>query len=521
MSQPTVSPHLRRKLDQINAEADRVSASSISEYLERVVIDCVPNPRRFGDVAEGWQRERNAVLTPIFEFVGGVRPDYKGPLHVWMGFSKGHDKTSTIARYLNWLAGYSKRALRVICAAKDREQSEIVRDVMDKESRLNKWLHDRLEFKRNVVEGKKNGTKIEFLTSDAGGAQGRTPDFIVMDELTNWDSSALFESLFSAVVKRAGHCGLAVLTNAGFLGSWQKELRDLAEKEHGRMWHFFEQKVGERLASWMTQEAINQASKFLTPSEARRLYRNEWIDPAEAGIKLFSPADVDACVGVPKEPPPGAQIFFGVDYGGTCDRTALAVLWYEVDTMTVHVLKVDCFQGNPENEVRIADVEKWLELHWGLYPNAVAVIDTLGQLLGTAQKFEDEGMEVRRVQYRGGRTNALMCQCLRSLLTNRRMVFAINCGLTGTETLADELKRVVSKPMVYGERIDHKAGQHDDKTVAVGQAAMQAIMETMPGAVPQKETPQTPEELFRRTTPKTSSIFERGHAARRGLFGLA
>lgn len=484
------------------------------------MIDCVPTPKRFGDVAEWWQKERNAKLTPLFQFIGGVQPVYNGPMNAWIGLAKGNDKTSTIARYLNWLAAYARKPLRIICAAKDREQSEICRDVMQKESKLNKWLDERLDFKRSVVEGKINGTKVEFLTSDAGGAQGRTPDFILMDELSNWDSNDLFQSLFSATVKRAGRCGLVVLTNAGFLGSWQHEIRSLAESENGRTWMFMEQQPGERYASWITPESIEQASKFLSPTEAKRLFFNIWVDPAEAGLKLFRVEDIEKCYGPPQPPPPGATVFLGLDYGGVCDRTALTVLWYDSDKQTAHVVSQTVWQGSPENEVRIADLESWLSLQFSLYPNAIAVVDTLGQLLGTAQKFEDEGQHVVRYPYRGGKQNALMLQMLRSFISNNRLRFSIDCGMLGGSTLGTELKEIVGKEMTYGQRIDHKSGLHDDRTVSMAMALWAAVENSVPGAVPQKTDPHIEhEKQFRRPSLSTPNI-DRTHAAHRGLFGL-
>lgn len=516
---PTKTDLLKATLGKLYRDNDEASARSLPEYLDRVVIDCVPTPARFGTVAEWWQKDRNAALTPMFQYIGGLQTTYTGPMNAWVGLAKGNDKTSTIARYLNWLGAYAKRPLRVICAAKDREQAEVCRDVMEKESRLNKWVADRLEFKRSMVEGKKNGTKIEFLTSDAGGAHGRTPDFILMDELSNWESDDLFQSLFSATVKRAGFCGLVILTNAGLLGSWQHSIRCLAEQENGKTWLFMEQQPGERYASWMTPTAIEQASKFLSPTEARRLYRNEWIDPAEAGLKLFSPTDVDRCCGPVLPPPPGSTVVCGVDYGGTCDRTALSVLWYDTHTLTAHVVSQTVWQGSPENEVKIRDVESWMRLQLSLYPGAMFVIDTLGQMVGTAQEFEDAGHKVVRFAYRGGKQNALMLQTLRSFLSNQRLRFTLDCGIMGGSTLATELKEVVGKSLSYGERIDHKSGRHDDRCVSVGMALLAAIENTVPGPVPQKGVPDT-SNPFHNQMPRSHSSLDRGHASRRGLFGL-
>lgn len=513
---------LKRLVDKIHRENNEAAAKSLEEYFRRIVIDTAPQPKRFIDVAEGWQLERNAVLTPLIEHVAGVRPNYIGPMNVYMGYAKGHDKTSTVARYLNWLAAYPKKTLRIVCAAKDREQSEILRDVMEKEANLsnNKWFRDHIDFTSRMVRGKKNGTKIEFLTSDASGSHGRTPDIISLDEITNWESSELFTALFSAAPKRGGYAATIVLTNAGLLGSWQQEIRDTAKAEHGRSWHFFEQKVGEQLASWMTPEAIALSSKFISPTESRRLFANEWIDPSETGQKLFSPSDVDRCCGKPLPPPPGATVVFSLDYGGTRDRTALTVLWYDTTTQTAHVISQTVWQGSPENEVRIRDLESWLSLQFGMYPNAVAVVDTLGQLLGTAQDFEDSGHRIVRFDYRGGKQNALMLQTLRSMLTNQRIVFSSDCGMLGGGTLASELKEVVGRQLTYGERIDHKTSKHDDRCVSLGMGLLAALEHSVPGPVPQRQQPQSEHDLYRQHLPRQTHPYDRPFAANRGLFGL-
>jgi hypothetical protein len=501
------------------AETDKLSSKSLNAYLDRVLIDIPPKPRRFGDVMEWWQVERNKVIVPAFEFVAGLNPTYAGPKKFWLEYSKGTDKSSYLARLLNWLLAYSKKSLRCYVGAKDKAQADGIKDFMLKESEHNKgWLKRYLEFKGNSVTGKTNGSVVHFVTSDGAGEQGKTPDLVLCEELTHWESDGLFNALWSAIPKRQGYAVGVILTNAGFIGSWQEKLRQLAQEQHGKGWHFFAQTPNTTLASWMTEDKISEEARLMSPLEADRLFRNRWIDPAEAGIKLFSPSDIDRCIGVPEPPPPGAQIVLSVDYGGICDRTALTVLWYNTDTQVIHVVSQTVWAGSPVNEIRIKDVESWLALQFSLYPNAVAVIDTLGQMLGTAQEFEDKGHKIIRFQYRGGKQNALMLTTLRSFLTNQRIRFAPDCGMLGNSTLATELKEVVGKPMVYGERIDHKAGFHDDLTVSLGMGVLAAVMHTVPGSVPQKKDPE--EETRRMPRPLLSNPFERQHAQRRGLFGL-
>lgn len=511
----------RALLAKIHAENDKASSQSLSEYLNRVLIDVPPKPRRFGEVMEWWQAERNKVIVPAFEFVAGVNPGYQGAKKFWLEYSKGTDKSSYLARLLNWLLSYSKRALRCYVGAKDAAQAAGIKDFMLKEAEHNKpWLRQHLEFKGKSVEGKKNGSVVHFLTSDGQGEQGKTPDLVLCEELTHWESDSLFNALWSAIPKRQGYAVGVILTNAGFIGSWQENLRKIAQEKHGQDWHFFAQEPNTTLASWMTEDKIAEYAVSMSPLEADRLFRNRWIDPSEAGIKLFSPSDVDRCIGNPDPPPPGSQVVLSVDYGGVCDRTALTVLWYNTDTQVVHVVSQTVWAGNPTNEIKIKDVENWLKLQFSIYPNAIAVIDVLGQMLGTAQEFEDAGYKIIRFQYRGGKQNALMLTTLRSFLTNQRIRFAPDCGMLGSSTLASELKEVVGKTLNYGERIDHRAGFHDDLTVSLGMGLLAAIMHTVPGPVPQKGLVTLEASGYNQGRQSSPSGFDRTHAARRGLFGL-
>lgn len=508
-------------LAKAEAEIDRQSAKSLSAYLERVLIDVPPKPQPFGKVIEWWQVERNRVIVPAFEFVAGLNPDYVGPKKFWLEYSKGTDKSSYLARLLNWLLSYSKRSLRCYVGAKDKAQADGIKDFMFKEAEHNKgWLKKHLEFKGNSVVGKDTGSTVTFVTSDGKGEQGKTPDVVLCEELTHWESDDLFSALWTAIPKRQGYAIGVILTNAGFIGSWQEGLRNTAQSKHGHEWHFFAQQPNTTLASWMTEDKIAEEASIVSPLEADRLFRNRWIDPSEAGIKLFSPTDVDRCIGAPEQPPPGAQVVLSVDYGGVCDRTALTVLWYNTDTQVVHVVSQTVWAGNPTNEIQIKDVESWLELQFSIHPDAIAVIDTMGQMLGTCQEFENKGHRIIRFQYRGGKQNALMLTTLRSFLTNQRIRFAPDCGMLGNSTLATELKEVVGKTLAYGERIDHRAGFHDDLTVSLGMGLLAAVMHTAPGAVPQKGVADNELSRYYLSGRTICPSLDRSHAQRRGLFGM-
>lgn len=526
MPSPNSNQLLRRKIDQLHAEHDAASAKSLREYLDRVVADVVPEPKRFGLVVEQWQRERNERVIPAAEYIAGINPSYDGPLFFWEGWHKGADKSGTIGRIDDWLLCYAKKPLSMVAAAKDVEQANVVYEAMRKTAENNLWLKKKLEFKRNEVVSKVNGSRLKVLTSDAGGVAGITPDVIVCDELSQWDNHLFWDGLFGGAMKRAGvdpvtrkpkgHCLVYVITNAGFTGTWQHSLRETAKQSP--LWSFYESPPNTIIPSWLSPEVVAEVRKGMTEWEAKRLLDNLWIDPSLTGERFFSPEDADACVGVPLAPPPGATVYLSIDYGEKKDRTALSVVWMDGNGL-LHVYEVTVYAGSPDKPVLLKDVEHWCDLQLGRFPNAVLVFDPY-QTLSLIQQYEGDGRQVRRFEFRAGKTNQLMAENLRTLMKNRKIVFSLFSGLVGGSTLLDEFKTVIAKEKQYGFRIDHKYNSHDDRVVSVGMAALIAVQEAMPGPVPQKDAANTPEEMFRQQMPISTNPFDRPHASRRKLFGL-
>jgi hypothetical protein len=515
MPRPTKEVAEARKLQQLLHEKLRREASqSLRAYLDNVLIDSVPEPKLYGQIREPWQKQRDDWLVPALEFAAGVNPDYKGPTNFLFTYSKGHHKSGLISSVLSWMTGFSKRPLRMYAGAKDAEQAGLIRNFMQREAALNKWMEPVLKFTRDCVEGVRSGSTLEIMASDAGGSQGLLSDLILCDELTRWDDYEFFESLYSGVHKRAGHCVFIVLSNAGILGSWQDKVRQLAKEEHGGRWFVYEQPECTTLASWLRKEEIAQDRKLLSPAEAARLYDNRWIDPTE-DRGAFSPDDIDACVGEPRQPPSGADVFFGVDYGGVRDRTALAVMWF--DGQVLHVTDVACWQGNHNNEVKVSDIDAWLDQKFAVYPNATAVFDR-HQMLATIQRLELEGRKVVRFDYAGGRQNHALLENLRTLLQNRRIRYSATVGshpYDGT-TLVSELKSVLKKKMAYGFRIDHENGLNDDRVIAVGMAALEAVSSSTPP--PQRQLNNKPPQQSLPFRP--GGGFSIDHFSKRGWFNL-
>jgi len=486
-----------------------------------VVIDSVPEPKRYGELAEKWQWERNERVIPAAEFVAGLRPDYKGAMSFWEGYQKGCDKSGTIARICCWWLAYSRKPLRIYVGAKDAEQAAVIYEFMEKTAKLNKeWLGKKLEFTRNKVTGL-SGSVVKILPADAAGTAGITPDVIIAEELTTWSDRDFWNQLLGATGKRAGkdavtgeikgYCLLYVITNAGYVGSWQHDLRKYAETDS--RWSFFEQPQNTIYPSWLSEDIIASLSEGMTPWEAERLWRNRWIDPSLTGERFFSSDDIDACVGVPKQPPPTAKVYLGIDYGEKKDRTALSVVWMD-ENGVIQVPEVTCWQGSPDEPVKLSEVEQWIRLQKGRYPNAIPVFDP-HQLLYLMQKFETEGVEFRRFDFRSGKNNLLMGENLRFLFKQRKIVLSLFTGLIGGSTIVDELKQLIAQEKSYGIRMQHSRNAKDDRAVSLGMAALCAIQEQEKPAAEQKVRPPADREQ----EPKKNPL-ERNWAAKKGLFGL-
>lgn len=473
-------------------------------------------------MAEKWQIERNERVIPAAEYICGINPKFQGPLFFWEGWHKGCDKSNTIARICNWLLAYSKRPLRAYAAAKDADQARVVYDAMYKIAQLNKkWLGERLEFKHNNVTGRTNGSRLQVLTSDAGGVAGITPEVLVCDELSAWEDREFWDGLFGGAMKRSGidsngkpkgNCLVYVITNSGFKDSWQWSLRQ--EASRNPLWSFYENPPCTIFPSWLSPEVIATVRRGMTEWEAKRLLDNLWISPDETGERYFTAADIDAAIGQPKEPPAGATVWLGIDYGERKDRTALAVVWMD-DQGVIHVPEVTVWAGSPETPVQLEEVEQWVRLQMARYPNAIPVFDP-HQTTWLIQKLEKEGKEVRKFEFRSGKGNLLMAENMRTLFKNRKIVFSLFTGLIGGSTLCDEFKEIIAQVKQYGVRMQHTRTSHDDRVCAVSMASYCAVLESEPGPVPQKGVPTGPALP---TLPRQSGL-DRQHAARRGLFGI-
>lgn len=468
--------------------ADLESKGSALSYLNHVVIHTIP-AKRFIEVADPWQLTLASKLLPAVEFSAQVRKTYDGPTKFWVTLPKGSDKTSLIGRMINWAMAYSRSHLTIYSCAKDREQAALLFDSMRVEADLNPWLGNHLHFKTNKVVGN-NSSVLHVLAADEKGTAGIRGDLLLMDELSQWDNQAFYEQLMAGVGKRVdqnkkSRCVVIIITNAGFKFSWQWEKLQEAKKNQypNGSWWVYESPIGQKLASWMSEETINEARKFIPESLGRQLFDNEWLDPGE-GCGLVTRgqarvcADLGAAMGLrlQERGVEGKQYIGSIDYAPVKDRTVLLIGHKEEGKVILDNMQV--LQGSKQNHVSIKEVTKWIDWAIKNFSLSQLVIDPY-QMEQVIQEYQRK-VPIEVFEARGGKANYEACVCMRSLIVNKQLAWYPGCGDifvpgVGVHSLVDELAELVIKTMSYGYRFDHEHNKHDDRVVAIAQLALQLL----------------------------------------------
>lgn len=477
------------------AVADRLlshySKESLRYYLQHVMIASEPAARPFGEVAEPWQRDILRAKIPAIEYVAGINPDYfdtktskGGPLSFMTILPRGHDKSSLEGRLTSWLITSSRKYVPAYIVASDMDQGRLILDAMHVEAKLNPWLYEQLTFTKKRVDGPTGF--VEVLPADAGSAYGLRGRFYIFDEWTHWKNESMSTAVLSGSEKIPGSV-VVILSNAGLLGSWQHQQRQIAEDDAD--WVVFD-KPGQ-LATWMSPERVAKKARMLPPMEAKRVFGNVWIDPAaESGYLL--PTEVDACATLGRamnlmyrlRREPGVSNYVAAcDYGARKDR-CVCVVGHMGKDGTVIVDRMDVFQGTPASPIHPGTVATWCAQVKAAFSPRLFVVDP-HELEGTIMDMERNGYRVKRFTGRGGKDNMEMAIHMRALIVNQKLLWYDRCGwqkvvhpVTNREEVQDftsELKGLVVVKKQYGWRFDHESNAHDDKAVAVGMMSLAAV----------------------------------------------
>ena len=423
----------------------------------------IESGHRWGEVATPvqWQDAR-AVL------------DLDGPPYHFLTRARGFDKTSGLAGIaLAAMLCQLPAASRLYGLAADKDQGRLLVDAIAGFTRRTPELAGAV-----TVDSYKatcpNASVLEVIPADAASAYGLRPSFLIVDELAQWATTAgpreLWEATTTAMAKVPG-ARLVVLTSAGDPAHWSRAILDHALDDP--LWHVHEVPGP---PPWADPDRLAEQRRRLPESSWRRLFLNEWTSPED---RLTSLDDLRQCVTLagPLPPAVGVRYVVGVDLGVKNDRTVAAVCHGEtiydsrgrVAGVRVVLDRLQVWAGTRQHPVELADVEAWLIEAATAY-GAVPIVDPWQAVL-LVQRLRDRGVWATEFAFTAqsvGRLATTLHTQIRSHLL----------ALPDDPDLIDELANVRLKetatPGVL--RLDHDAGRHDDRAIALGLACI-ALLE--------------------------------------------
>lgn len=439
--------------------------ASPSAFRDVLLVDTDAGPRPLGRVMDDWQREDFQCLDRGWRKVAG-QSKQGGVQRAYLERPRGHSKTADLAVMTCWALFTSRRRLSSVAAAADLDQARLLRDAVSRLVALNGWLGDFLNVQRYRVTNRHTGSDLVVLASDAPSSFGLTPDFIVLDELTHWESEALWVSLLSASAKRRD-CVLVIISNAGHSrgNCWQWTLRESARTDSA--WHFHH--LDGPQASWITSDRLCEQQRLLPPFAYAQYWGNHW--QAEAGNAL-SEADVRACV-VLDGPIPwreqGMGYGLGVDIGLSRHHAAIVVVATDFQRRKIQV--VDVLDFSPP--VKVEHVfQAILDARDRFGVNYVAADPW--QFAHAGQRLVQEGFHVEFVKP-VGQVLDTQASTLLEIFKDR------NIELYDDALLIGDLLRLAIVPRSYGYRLQSPETEtgHGDRASALANILPYALEATI------------------------------------------
>lgn len=418
--------------------------------------------KTWGDCAADFQkRDAEAVLSS------------EPPNLTFLTRSRGGSKTTDLAAFvLVAMLTQLPPEARCYAYAADQSQAALLLDAINGFCARTPQLTGAIEILEWKVRAVANGVTLEAESADAASAWGKRPAFVVVDELAQWGSGrkqkALWEAITTAIPKTSG-AKLAVITTSGDPVHWSRGVLDHAKASDA--WYVDEVSGP---APWLSETDLAEQQALHTENTFRRLFHNEWLASED---RLADPSAIEECAVLDGPLPYESrfQYWIGLDVGYRRDASAAVVAHGEPlrDThgrMSGTRVVVDRIQAWKPGRLRAVDlheVQAWVENACHEYRARLRYDPSQAALM--AQGFKAKGLRIEPYNATSSR-NAVLVNVLYSLIEARTL------ALPRDEALLEELKNVRVRETPAGTlRIDHEAGGHDDRVVALAIAASRII----------------------------------------------
>lgn len=448
----------------IDAAALRRMASDPAEFRRGLLIDTDDGPRPFKP--DDWQREDFEALDAGWQQCIGL-PVQNGKSRGYLERPRGHAKTSDQAIMATWAIGFAARQISGIAAAGDRDQARLLRDAIARLVSLNPWLVPAIDVQNYRVINLRTGSTLEILSSDAPTSYGLTPDFISIDEITNWQNRDLWDSLISAAAKRR-NCMVVVISNAGLgMGtSWQWSIRESCRQSAD--WYF--SRIDGPQASWIIAYRLDEQRQMLPRKVFARLWLNLW--QAEIGDALEA-EDIAAAVVPGLMPMRGDESGFifvgGIDLGTRRDRSAVIVIGANTETRRLQLGYCQSWAAPPAGTVDLEAVrDAVIDVHFRFRLSRCLFDPYQAMLL--AQQASRAGVPMMEFPFSGANCHKMASAILEVFRSRRIDLFDESQLLRDLSRL-----RIVEKSFGWKLEAPHDGEGHADSAFALAIALPAAV----------------------------------------------
>jgi hypothetical protein len=419
---------------------------------------------RWGERATGVQRADARALL-----------DLDGPRRHWISRSRGYSKTDDLAAVtaVVLLEELQSGDEAIGCAA-DRDQARILVDRVRRIAQRTPELGSALEIGAYDVRTA-GGVRFEAMAADAASAWGRSPSWVVVDELCQWseaeNAKGMWQAVATAVPKRRGR--LAVITTSGDPSHWSRDVYEFAVDDD--LWRVSETHGP---APWLDSDELASERRRLPESAWQRFFENRW---AATEDRLLTFEDLKACALLPGrlDPEPGESYVLGVDLAVRRDNAVVAVCHCEqvegYGDRRVVVDSLDVFIPSRQHEVDLMAVEGCVQARSAQYGHALAIFDP-AQGFQMMARLRAAGLTVLEHTF-SARTNSRRALLILELVRGRRL-WLPDDPETITEFAAVRLRE--TSPGVY--RYDHDSGKHDDRVTAISLGALHLLEKPVGGS---------------------------------------
>lgn len=282
---------------------------------------------------------------------------------VWLQIPRGNRKTSIAAALalLHTLGPERVPAGQIIFAAADRAQAGIAFKETANIIRQDKRLMQAVRiFDPHAgiksIKSKRDGSELQAVSSDGKAQHGKTPTFVLVDEIHVWKDRQLWEALRSGMTKRAGGLWVTATTaGRGREGLAAERYAYMSKLARGEIENetilpiIFEPQKGDDWldeAVWrkvnpglvhgypVLEELRNQAREAEhNPVEAysfRQYALNEWMGNSRAPLFNFDTYDA-LCQPSDEADLEDLPCYLGVDYAQSGDLAAIVAAWRHDD----------------------------------------------------------------------------------------------------------------------------------------------------------------------------------------------